>query len=206
MSKTGRATYHHGDLRQALLKGATDLLDADGIEGLAIRATARAAGVSHAAPINHFADRRGLLTALATGFFHEIDALSVAKLAVARSAEDRLVALAEAMIDYALAYPHRYRLLWRRDLLDNSDPGLASAMDGLYDRLLDELAASGEPVRFDRETYAIGMWSLVHGYVSMRLDGNLTAAQDAKTGQSRHRAIIAALMSGAFAAAPAGVC
>lgn len=50
------------------------------------------------------------------------------------------------------------------------------------------------------------MWSLVHGYVSMRLDGNLTAAQDAKTGQSRHRAIIAALMSGAFAAAPAGVC
>ncbi|WP_309644312.1 TetR/AcrR family transcriptional regulator [Phenylobacterium sp.] len=202
MSKSGRATYHHGDLRQALLKSATELLDAEGIEGLSIRATARAAGVSHAAPVNHFADRKGLLTALAAGFFGEIWGLAVEKMSVAPPGEARLVAFAEAMIDYSLAHPHRFRLLWRRDLLEVTDVRLGLAMDALYDRLLAELEGLGKPMRFDPETYAIAVWSLVHGYVSMRLDGNLVAANDARTGEPRHRTIIAALISGADVPAP----
>lgn len=190
MSKPGRATYHHGDLRQALVKSAIQLLDSEGVAGLTIRAMARGAGVSHAAPVNHFADRRAILIALATDFFGDIEALAVDKMAQAPPGEARLVAFAEAMIDYALAHPNRFRLLWRRDLLGDADPGLGAAMDGLYDRLLSELQARGVLLRFDVETYAIGLWSLVHGYVSMRLDGNLVAAADAKTGEPRHRAII----------------
>ncbi|MBU1378323.1 MAG: TetR/AcrR family transcriptional regulator [Alphaproteobacteria bacterium] len=195
MTKRGRATYHHGDLRQALFTSAVALLDSAGIAGLTIRAVAHAAGVSHAAPVNHFADRRALLTALATDFFGDIQTLAVEKMADAPAGEARLVAFAEAMIDYALAHPNRFRLLWRRDLLDDADTGLNTAMDSLYDRLLVELQAGGWPLRFDVETYAIGLWSLVHGYLSMRLDGNLVAAHDARTGEPRHRAIIAAFLA-----------
>lgn len=197
MIKRGRATYHHGDLRQTLFARAIELLDSEGITGLTIRAVAHAAGVSHAAPVNHFADRRALLTALATKFFGEIESLAVMKMADLPAGEARLAAFAEAMIDYALAHPNRFRLLWRRDLLDDSDKGLNTAMDGLYDRLLAELRGHDALVRFDIETYAIGLWSLVHGYLSMRLDGNMVAANDAKTGDPRHRAIIAAFLASA---------
>lgn len=61
-----RSSYHHGDLRSALLDAAQRLIARDGVGGFTLRACAREAGVSHAAPAHHFGDVRGLLTALAT--------------------------------------------------------------------------------------------------------------------------------------------
>ena len=58
-------TYHHGSLRAALLQAAERILERDGIQGLTLRAAAREAGVSHAAPKNHFGDLAGLLSELA---------------------------------------------------------------------------------------------------------------------------------------------
>ena len=65
-------TFHHGNLRQALLEAALDLLDAEGTAGVTIRAAAAKAGVSHAAPANHFKDRKALLTAVAKTQFELI--------------------------------------------------------------------------------------------------------------------------------------
>ena len=56
--------YHHGDLKAALLAAAEAILERDGIQALTLRAAARAAGVSHAAPANHFGDLTGLLSEL----------------------------------------------------------------------------------------------------------------------------------------------
>src|SRR5258708_36185809 len=60
-----RPTYHHGDLRAAILTEAARLVDERGADGISLRELAREAGVSHAAPAHHFTDRRGLFTALA---------------------------------------------------------------------------------------------------------------------------------------------
>src|SRR5437016_10521916 len=57
--------YHHGSLREAMLRAAESILERDGIRGLTLRAAAREAGVSHAAPKNHFGDVVGLLSDLA---------------------------------------------------------------------------------------------------------------------------------------------
>src|SRR6201984_3453909 len=62
---TKRAPYHHGSLREAMLRAAESILERDGIGGLTLRAAARQAGVSHAAPKNHFGDVMGLLSDLA---------------------------------------------------------------------------------------------------------------------------------------------
>src|SRR3984885_12532809 len=62
-------TYHHGDLREALLRSAESILKRDGLGALSLRAAARAAGVSHAAPAHHFPDLCSLLSALAAGGF-----------------------------------------------------------------------------------------------------------------------------------------
>src|SRR5215472_8531110 len=61
----GVAPYHHGSLREAMLRAAESILERDGIRGLTLRAAAREAGVSHAAPKNHFGDVMGLLSDLA---------------------------------------------------------------------------------------------------------------------------------------------
>ncbi|CAM5543275.1 hypothetical protein STANM309S_00955 [Streptomyces tanashiensis] len=63
---TSRSTYHHGELRQAVLAAALDVIATDGPGALSLRDLARRAGVSHAAPAHHFKDRTGLLTAIAT--------------------------------------------------------------------------------------------------------------------------------------------
>ncbi len=63
---TSRDTYHHGDLRRAVLTAALDVIRTQGPAALSLRDLARRAGVSHAAPAHHFKDRAGLLTAIAT--------------------------------------------------------------------------------------------------------------------------------------------
>src|SRR5215470_1133925 len=68
------APYHHGSLREAMLRAAESILERDGIGGLTLRAAAREAGVSHAAPKNHFGDVMGLLSDLAAVGFAQFRA------------------------------------------------------------------------------------------------------------------------------------
>jgi AcrR family transcriptional regulator len=187
-----------GALRPALLAAARTLLDREGADAVTIRAVARACGVSHAAPANHFADRRSLLTALAAELFADLaetmeNALAGAPQNPANKGfgTARLTAFGEALVAYGLAHPERYRLLWRRDLLDGEDAALQGTMDRLYARLLEELSALPLPAGKDPETAAVGLWSLCHGYISMRLDGNFIARRDKESGAPRHSAMIA---------------
>jgi AcrR family transcriptional regulator len=201
MPKNPSATpYHHGNLRPALLKAAFSLLDQSGVENVTIRAVARQIGVAHSAPANHFKDRKALLTAMATMVFDEIGGAITQQLAKSRSDDTsltrraRIGVFAETLINFGLSQPHRYRLLWRRDLLDDGDEALQNAMNAIYDALLVELGET-RPTR-SIETDAIALWSMLHGYISMRLDGNLVAKSDEKAGIPRHHAIVDALFAG----------
>src|SRR6516162_5040850 len=73
------APYHHGSLRKALLDAAERILEENGIQGLTLRAAAREAGVSHAAPKNHFGDLSGLLSELAARGFERLSASMLAQ-------------------------------------------------------------------------------------------------------------------------------
>src|SRR6202044_2986503 len=68
------ARYHHGALREALLEAAELVLERDGLAGLTLRAVAREAGVSHAAPTHHFGDLSGLFSELAAIGFQQFNA------------------------------------------------------------------------------------------------------------------------------------
>ena len=111
------------------------------------------------------------------------------------SRNKRIRAFADGLYRFGLAHPERYRMLWRRDLVDNTDPRLAEAMDGIYDALvfeIDELVTA-HPV--DSHTLAIGLWSMAHGYISLRLDGNFEPASDTVSGSKRQDAIIDAFLA-----------
>lgn len=186
---------HHGALRELLIDTALGLLDREGVEAVTIRAVARASGVSHAAPANHFVDRRALLTALAVQCFTDLRAgAAAARDAASPSPRARITAFADAYVAYALAHPNRYRMMWRMDMLDPHDARLTELVDGLYAGIeQDVLALPGAPDD-DATTLLIALSSAVHGYVAMRIDGNFVAAVDTASGKPRHVAIVERLL------------
>src|SRR5947209_11726052 len=93
--------YHHGALHDALLKAAETVLERDGLTGLTLRAVARQAGVSHAAPTHHFGDLTGLLSELAAIGFRQFNAAMLAAGSTGASPLDKAMARAKAYVGYA---------------------------------------------------------------------------------------------------------
>ena len=189
-------SYHHGNLKAALVAAAMDLLDAGGPDSVTVRAVARRSGVAHSAPINHFRDRAALLTAVANRVFAELVAAIDQAFDAHVAPIDKLRAFGPAVTSFALAYPNRYRLLWRRDSLDTSDRFIADGVSMMCERLKTLLLLRGTSQDRDLDSEVIAAWSLTHGYVSLRLDGNLAGGADAVSGKSREAAIIDVLVDG----------
>lgn len=191
-----RGSFHHGNLREALLDAAFQILDESGPDAITIREVARRTGVSHAAPVNHFKDRKCLMTAVATKLFEELAAVIEKRLSRSKPiASEQAGAFAKGLIAYGLSNPNRYQLLWRRDLVDNSDRNLQAAMDAIYDQLIAKIETSRKKKKYDQHTVAIALWSLAHGYVSMRADGNFEPKRDTVTRQKREDAMVDAVVA-----------
>src|SRR5207237_8867407 len=114
---SGDTPYHHGDLHDALLQAAERVLERDGISGLTLRAVAREAGVSHAAPTHHFGDLTGLLSELAAiGYRQFNEAMRAAN--ASGTLQEKGMASAKAYVAYAQAHPGMYGLMFRTEKLD----------------------------------------------------------------------------------------
>jgi len=184
-------SFHHGDLKRTLLDVAVSLLDQHGVSGVTIRAVARSAGVSHSAPVNHYKDRRALLTAIAQGQFNTIlKEIETALLEAPTEPKDRIAVFANTIIDFGFKYPHRYQLLWRGDLIDHEDPALLVVMDSIYDQLCYEIERAVPGANVDKDTVAVALWSMLHGYVDMRLSGMFSPANDKATDKPRRYAMV----------------
>ena len=194
---SSRHSYHHGQLREELLRCAFEILERDGAEAITIRAVARAAGVAHSAPVNHFPTKQSLLTSLAAIIFGALaDEVMHAFGTGTMSYSEVIRTFASTVTGYALAHPNRYRLLWRRDLLDNRASELCAAMDRIYGLLIENLGKDERTRTSSLETRAIALWSMVHGYVTMRLDGNFVEKNDEINGLPRQNAIVEAILEG----------
>lgn len=117
--------YHHGDLAASLLRAAHQELVEQGASGFSLRRVARRAGVSHAAPAHHFGGAAGLLAALAAlGFRRLIGQQTARQAAASPDARSQLLAAGLGHVDFALAEPALYRLMF-------GDPGLDAALPEL---------------------------------------------------------------------------
>lgn len=176
----GDTPYHHGDLHDALLKAAERVLERDGLPGLTLRAVAREAGVSHAAPTHHFGDLTGLLSELAAIGYRQFSAAMIAANA-AGTVEEKGLAAAKAYVDFAQAHPGMYGLMFRAERLDMSRPSLRDASDASFAGLARGVGASRhEHIAVDAMTLEQGgavarAWSMVHGFAMLLLDGRLIA-------------------------------
>src|SRR5439155_13487385 len=115
---TEDTAYHHGALHDALLKAAERVLERDGLVGLTLRAVAREAGVSHAAPTHHFGDLTGLLSELAAIGFRRFNEAMVAAGNTETHPLMKALARAKAYVAYAQARPGMYSLMFRNERID----------------------------------------------------------------------------------------
>jgi len=174
------APYHHGALRDALLEAAERVLERDGLAGLTLRAVAREAGVSHAAPTHHFGDLTGLLSELAAIGFRQFNTAMAAACVPGASLADRAMARAKAYVGYAQAHPGMYGLMFRTERLDYSRPSLHEAAEASFAGLAGAIGASRqekiheEALSLQQAAAIARAWSIVHGFTMLLLDGRLT--------------------------------
>lgn len=169
--------YHHGALRTALIGAADSILATQGLAGFSLRAAARLAGVSVAAPAHHFGSAAGLLCEVAAlGFIDlarqlDVDAPQATPL-------QRLRLQGQAYVRFAVNYPGRFQLMFRRDLLGDEHPGLQEAAAGAWRQLertvrLQHGLADAAPLTPAASAMLLGAWSVVHGFAHLLLDGKL---------------------------------
>ncbi|CAN5873100.1 TetR/AcrR family transcriptional regulator [soil metagenome] len=177
----GPNTYHHGDLRRALIEEAGKVLESEGAAAISLRRLARSLGVSHAAPGHHFSDRGELLAELAAvGYAGLADALEEAMKST--DPEEWLNATGRVYIRFGMANPERYRMMFDSQLMGEDCPtGLRSESSRAYLALL-RASYRGLP-DVDPAEYRVGIielfaWSLVHGAVMLWLDGQLGPGVD----------------------------
>jgi AcrR family transcriptional regulator len=174
-SNPQRTTYHHGDLRNALVQAAIDVISTGGPELITLREVSRRVGVNHRAAYRHFEDLTSLLAAVAEQGYHELHLALQASLTPLKraTAERRLEAIGVAYIDFALTHPSHYRIMFGRRLNeDGRFPHLEDAVMQAFDLLQAEFTRGQESGRFAptpvREA-VFSFWSLAHGFASLAL-------------------------------------
>ena len=169
-SQTAEARpYHHGDLSRALIDAASRLLEAEGPSALSLRAVAREAGVSPAAPYHHFKDKGELLDAVAHEGWILLDAALAKAKALAPSPAEAINSLGVAYVCFARENPALYRVMYdtardREDL-----PDQMGDKDSAYCKVRDTLVEAGADPgdTLDIELATTAAWCSAHGLAEM---------------------------------------
>ncbi|MFN7976646.1 MAG: TetR/AcrR family transcriptional regulator [Vicinamibacterales bacterium] len=170
-----RPSYHHGDLREALIRAAVQLIEDQGPDGFTLREAARVVGVTHTAPYRHFADRDALLVAVAQEGFQGLGAAMQARQAGLADPRARLQAIGIAYVEYAVAHPSHFRLMHAPVADTCLEAAYVEAKSQPFQILLDAISACqttgqippGPPLR-----WALAAWSTVHGLADLLMSGS----------------------------------
>lgn len=181
-------------MRQRLISTATALLTDVGVEAVTLRGIAKAAGVSHGAPLRHFTGRAELLSVVATRGFTQL--LERGSQLPDGTPRERLTAACHAYVDFALSNPAMFELMFRRDLTDPDEPGLASASSIVFDFFATLVREDRQPLEpqvakderlcegTDSRLVAASLWAALHGLAQLWLWGGLAGASFAPSPES----------------------
>src|SRR5882757_1372659 len=170
---SSKTSYHHGDLRAALVRAAIDLLEESGETELSLRAVARRAGVSPAAPYRHYADREALVSAVATVGYREL-AERLAAAHPSPSTPEQLANVAIAYVQFALERPALFRMMFGEPCDRDNDEraGATRAVSEYVRAIVERTFPQAEP-----DAMATAVWAVVHGLAFLYLDGKLDASK-----------------------------
>jgi AcrR family transcriptional regulator len=174
MAETTRP-YHHGNLRRALLDEALATIRSEGVEALTLREIGARVGVSRTALYRHFADKRALLTAVATEGFRALRQALVAAWEEGGRGPAAFQQMGFAYIRFAVANPSHYRVMFGGFVhSEPCDAELDAEAEAAFHALVDALMVLQRDTAVrpdDPMLMARFVWSLVHGVAMLALDG-----------------------------------
>ncbi|HYI92849.1 MAG TPA: TetR/AcrR family transcriptional regulator [Bryobacteraceae bacterium] len=169
--------YHHGNLRRALLDQALVTIRSEGVGALTLREIGAQVGVSRTALYRHFADKRALLTAVATEGFRMLRERLIAAWEEGGRGRTGFELMGVAYIRFAVANPSHYSVMFGGFVEPNAhDPELASEAAGAFQALVDALSSLQHEgfVRGDSTVLmAKFVWAIVHGVATLGIDNQL---------------------------------
>ncbi|HEX2907335.1 MAG TPA: TetR/AcrR family transcriptional regulator [Phototrophicaceae bacterium] len=173
-------SYHHGDLKNALIRAGIEILSQDGMQALSLRQVAKQAGVSHTAPYAHFADKQALIAAIAAAGYQKLYQQLVAAQENQNDALARLVALAQAYVQFALDEPDHFKITFSGiveteqnypEYVEQSKQCFALVVDGVV-----ACQANGTLAAGDTQLMAVSIWASIHGFAQLLLGNQLPGA------------------------------
>ena len=173
-----RRTYHHGDLKNALIAAGLDILSKNGVSALSLRSVAQRVGVSHAAPYAHFADKQALIAAISTAgyerLFEEIRAVVAAH---EHDPARQLVEAAWAYVQFGLDDPAHFKVTLSGVVEKEQDyPAFVEVSKKSFEQvvaIVHACQAKGVLPPGEPDLVAIGVWSMMHGLVSLLLENQI---------------------------------
>jgi AcrR family transcriptional regulator len=172
-------TYHHGDLKNALIKAGVEILAREGLSGLSLRKVAKLAGVSHAAPYAHFADKQALIAAISTEGFKQLYAqIESVRAAQEDNPSGLLTETAWATIQFALIEPDRFKLMFSSVLDKEKDyPDFVESSQQNFRQLVEIVEHCQNTAILKAgpaDLVAVSVWGVVHGLIMLVLEGQIS--------------------------------
>jgi AcrR family transcriptional regulator len=172
---SAKKSYHHGDLKNALIRAGVEILAEQGVGGLSLRQVALRAGVSHAAPYAHFADKQSLIAAISTdGFRRLYEKLAETASANLLDPRRQLLETAAAYLEFAAEDPAHFKIMFSGILEQEKDyPEFVDASKKNYELMVgivQACQAAGVLPSEPAEQTAVSIWATVHGLAALSIE------------------------------------
>lgn len=166
-----RENYHHGNVPETLIREAAGLLAERGAEGFSMREVARRAGIAVATPSHHFGNARGLLTAVAAHGFKQLAIHQKAAMSAVDDPLEKVIALCRAYVNMGRLQPGYASVMFRLDLLDESNANLREQSFKAFDLLSITLAEAAPPFADADQTPLASktLWATMHGLLALEM-------------------------------------
>jgi len=174
-----KKTYHHGDLKNALIKAGVEILARDGASGLSLRKVASRAGVSHTAPYSHFADKQSLIAAISTEGFRQLyERVSAVAEEYKAKPSTQLIEVAWAYVQFALDERDRFKVMFSGVLEKEKEyPEFVAESHRnfqLVKTVVEANQAAGVLRSGPPDLVALSAWSMIHGFIMLLLEGQIS--------------------------------